>query len=185
MASSPSPPPPANASAQSTTQGPATQPSAPPVSIVPSQLAKAYSFVHPVLLLALLATRFQALVADPVTELLNSLAPLVLLQLIYAIICLPPAGTIKHHASETVSPGGSVESDEKKKPAASASSGSAPATGTVLRTGKVGYRRRTPASKGSIVTGAWARLIVCLSFRCHTGSFHHHHHLLLLLLHVN
>ncbi|KAH1788255.1 Glycosylphosphatidylinositol (GPI) anchor assembly protein [Aspergillus fumigatus] len=70
---SPSPLRAANAASSAPVPPPAMKPSAPPVNILPTQLARTYSFVHPAALLAILATRFQALVADPVAEMLNTL----------------------------------------------------------------------------------------------------------------
>ncbi|GIC84400.1 PIG-F family protein [Aspergillus udagawae] len=89
----------------------AMKPSAPPVNILPTQLARTYSFVHPAALLAILAVRFEALVADPVAEMLNTLPFLALLQVTYVMVCLPPAGSVL--SSSPVSPVG--EGDEKEK----------------------------------------------------------------------
>ncbi|GFF33118.1 glycosylphosphatidylinositol anchor biosynthesis protein 11 [Aspergillus udagawae] len=89
----------------------AMKPSAPPVNILPTQLARTYSFVHLAALLAILAVRFEALVADPVAEMLNTLPFLALLQVTYVMVCLPPAGSVL--SSSPVSPVG--EGDEKEK----------------------------------------------------------------------
>lgn len=70
------------------------KPSAPPVNILPTQLARTYSFVHPAALLAILAARFEALVANPVAEMLNTLPFLALMQVTYVMVCLPPAGSV-------------------------------------------------------------------------------------------
>ncbi|KAB8237475.1 PIG-F family protein [Aspergillus alliaceus] len=74
-------------------QGPTTPKSAPPINILPTTSSKVYALVHPILLLSLLATRFNALVADPITELLNDLPFLALLQVTFVMTCLPPAGS--------------------------------------------------------------------------------------------
>ncbi|KAJ5342743.1 hypothetical protein N7541_011867 [Penicillium brevicompactum] len=86
MASDPSSP------GASTPQPPAEKPSAPPVNILSSPLARVYSIVHPALLLALGATQFEPLVANPTKGLLTTLPWLTLIQISYVIICLPPQG---------------------------------------------------------------------------------------------
>lgn len=107
------------------------------MSFLSSQPARIYSVAHPLLLLSLLAIRFQRLVSDPVTELLNDLPVLAILQLSYVMICLPPAGS---------GPGSKpADSDEKK-----------PSQGQ-LRAGKPGYRRRQAKSD---VGGISMKLIV-------------------------
>lgn len=132
----------------SPSQAPAEKPSAPPVNILPSQLAKGYSYVHPVLLLTLCAARFQALVADTVQELLRDLPWLALLQISYVMLCLPPAGS-----TQAIEAGS--EGEEKKK--AAPRSPSSPAV--ALRPGKLGYRRKQQTGKHGW-SGAWAKLMV-------------------------
>lgn len=128
-------------------QAPAEKPSAPPVNILPSQLARTYSFVHPILLLALCFLRFEALVADPVKELLQDLPWLTLLQISYALLCLPPAGSTPSTDS--------TPSDDDKKKAPRSPSGPA----VSLRPGKPGYRRKQHTGK-SDWAGLWAKLMV-------------------------
>lgn len=135
-----------SSSAQS--QAPAEKPSAPSVNILPSQLAQIYSFVHPILLLALGATRFDAVVINPKTELLNCLPWLALLQLFYVVLCIPPAGSTE---SSSLS-----DTEEKKKAAPRSPTGPA----VTLRPGKPGYRRKQTAGKNDWA-GLWARLMVC------------------------
>ncbi|GFF22339.1 glycosylphosphatidylinositol anchor biosynthesis protein 11 [Aspergillus udagawae] len=101
----------ANAASSAPVPPPVMKPSAPPVNILPTQLARTYSFVHPAALLAILAVRFEALVAEPVAEMLNTLPFLALLQVTYVMVCLPPAGSVL--SSPPVSPVG--EGDEKEK----------------------------------------------------------------------
>ncbi|KAL4894446.1 GPI biosynthesis protein Pig-F [Aspergillus ambiguus] len=118
-------------SSTSSPTSPSSQPppapkSAPPVSIQPTQLAQTYATIHPLLLLTLLAARFDAFVADPVAELTSDLPLLAILQVAYMTICLPPAGDDPHHADD--------KDRESKK--------SSTAGGMVLRPGKPGYRRR-------------------------------------------
>jgi phosphatidylinositol glycan class F len=134
----------------SSSQAPAEKPSAPPVNILPSQLAQGYSYVHPVLLLALCAFRFDALVADPVQELLRDLPWLALLQMFYVMLCLPPA---RSQASEAGS-----DSEEKKKTAPR----SPPSPAVTLRPGKPGYRRKQQTGKHDWA-GVWAKLMVRVS----------------------
>lgn len=78
------------------------KPSAPPVSILSSPIARIYSIAHPALLLALGATHFEVLVADPTAGLLSSLPWLTLLQISYVVICLP-AGSVENAPAETKS----------------------------------------------------------------------------------
>lgn len=125
MASTPPSP-----SASTTALAPPTpKPSAPAVPFLSSKTARAYSFIHPFLLLGLLALRFDALVSDPVAELLNDLPLLALLQVGYVMICLPPAGSGHPTRSAGETGGDSAGEDKRKVP-------------PVVRAGKVGYRRR-------------------------------------------
>jgi phosphatidylinositol glycan class F len=121
--------------ASSLSQAPIEKPSAPPVNILPSKLAQVYSYAHPILLLAICAARFEALVANPVQELLADLPWLALLQLFYVILCLPPAAS----------------------PAADSSSAS-DAKATRSRSGKPGYRRKN--SGKNVWAAVWAKLMV-------------------------
>jgi phosphatidylinositol glycan class F len=88
----------------STPTAPAEKPSALPINILPSPVARIYSVVHPALLLTLCATRFEALVEDPTKELLSTLPWLALIQISYAVICLPPAGSTPSTESSASSP---------------------------------------------------------------------------------
>ena len=114
------------------------------------------------MLLAVLVVRFRALVADPVAELLNDLPFLALLQVGYVMVCLPPAGSVvaappsSSSSSAGASAGASEASsdgDEKKRPSSGAG------TGTVVRPGRVGYRRKHHAKSDS--AGLAAKLVVC------------------------
>lgn len=109
--------------------------SAPPVNILLSPIARVYSFVHPVLLLGLCGLRFQALVANPAQELLADLPWLVLLQMTYVTVCLPPAG------STDTGPLSAADSEEKKKSAPRSPSGPS------VRPVKPGYRRKQQTGK--------------------------------------
>ncbi|KAI9035602.1 PIG-F family protein [Aspergillus affinis] len=136
------------------TNVPPVSPASPAIPVLPTPLAQTYVFLNPCLLLGLLALRFQSLTTDPVAELLNDLPLLALLQLIFVMICLPPAGSVLSSKPETVD-----VDDKKDKAPASPSGGSAGSV--VLKPGKVGYRRRSAkndSSSGSFV----AKLIPAL-----------------------
>lgn len=75
-----------------TGQPPASKASS-PIELLPSSIAPIFSQIHPALLLSAYYLRFPALVADPKATLLNSLAPLAIVQMSYAVICLPATGT--------------------------------------------------------------------------------------------
>lgn len=64
-----------------------------PIELLPNDLARLVSQAHPALLLAAYYIRFPALVADPVSTLLHSLAPVAAVQIIYAVTCLPHVGS--------------------------------------------------------------------------------------------
>lgn len=77
----------------SSTGQPAPPKASLPIELLPTGLAPIFTHIHPVLLLSAYYLRFPALVADPTQTLLNSLAPLAVVQMGYAIICLPATGT--------------------------------------------------------------------------------------------
>ncbi|CAG8068113.1 unnamed protein product [Penicillium salamii] len=106
MASDPSSP------GQSTPQTPTEKPSTPPVNILSSPVSRVYSIIHPALLLALGAAHFETLVANPTKGLLNSLPWLTLSQILYVVICLPPAGS-----TETTAPADGKSSSRSPGPA--------------------------------------------------------------------
>ncbi|KAF2239284.1 hypothetical protein EV356DRAFT_169359 [Viridothelium virens] len=64
-----------------------------PVEIRPTDAARLYTHVHPMLLLAGYFFQFRSIVADPVLALTSGLLPLSVLQISYLITCLPVAGT--------------------------------------------------------------------------------------------
>lgn len=64
-----------------------------PVELLPTDLARVLTNVHPVLLLSAYYLRFPALVADPITTLLQLLPILAIFQIVYAAFCLPPTGS--------------------------------------------------------------------------------------------
>lgn len=124
-------------------QTPVEKPLVPPVNVLPSSIAQTYSYVHPILLLSLGATRFNGLVENPVQELLSDIPWLAGLQLTYVILCLPPAGSTSHSEGPT--------HDAK-----------APRT---LRSGKPGYRRKHSGKNDW--AGVWAKLMVCSHLQIH------------------
>ncbi|KAJ5807923.1 hypothetical protein N7474_009192 [Penicillium riverlandense] len=144
------------ASSSSTPGQPVVEkPPTPPVNVLPSPTAQIYSFVHPALLLTLCAFRFDALTANPARELLNTLPWLLLLQLSYVVICLPPVGTVPSPSSSKATDTGSpVPGDGERK--------SAPRTpsspSVALRPGKPGYRRKQQTGK-NVWAGIWAKLM--------------------------
>ncbi|KAF2806285.1 glycosylphosphatidylinositol anchor biosynthesis protein 11 [Mytilinidion resinicola] len=72
------------------TPGIKPRPAATPIDILPTDAARLYTHIHPALLLSLYALRFNAIVADPVPALLQTLIPLSALQIAYVTVCLPP-----------------------------------------------------------------------------------------------
>ncbi|KAF2490104.1 hypothetical protein BU16DRAFT_471018 [Lophium mytilinum] len=72
------------------TPGIKSRPAATPIDILPTDAARLYTHIHPALVLSLYALRFNAIVADPVPALLQTLIPLSTLQTAYVTICLPP-----------------------------------------------------------------------------------------------
>ena len=60
------------------------------ISVLPTNTARVYTNIHPVLILALYCICFPSLVANPVSTLKKALAPLAHLQITYCVVCLPP-----------------------------------------------------------------------------------------------
>ncbi|RHZ54133.1 PIG-F family protein [Aspergillus thermomutatus] len=148
----------ANAASSAPVPPPVMKPSAPPVNILPTQLARTYSFLHPAALLAILAVRFEALVAEPVAEMLNTLPFLALLQVTYVMICLPPAGsapsskTGSDSGSGATSPVGEGDDKEKEK------------RKLPLRAGKLSRRKTQSHSAGLSAKLTPALLSLTLTF---------------------
>ncbi|KFG81344.1 glycosylphosphatidylinositol anchor biosynthesis protein 11 [Metarhizium anisopliae] len=65
----------------------------PSVAVIDTPLSKSIALLRPGLILGLLALRFNSLVADPVPTLQLALPAVALVQTVYAIICLPVAGS--------------------------------------------------------------------------------------------
>jgi GPI ethanolamine phosphate transferase 2/3 subunit F len=64
-----------------------------PIDALDDSLAHIYANIHPLLVLSIYFFRFNYIVEDPITSLLNGLAPLGILQIVYVVLCLPPAGS--------------------------------------------------------------------------------------------
>lgn len=78
----------------------ASEPKLQSVNLLDSPLPKAYTHIHPVLVLTVLYASFSSLVADPVTSLAYLLIPLAVLQTAFCILCVPPSND-----SRTTTPG--------------------------------------------------------------------------------
>lgn len=111
------------------------RPSQPPVTILSSPFAQTYAHIHPILLLSIYVLRFSALVADPVSTLWTSIAPLAALQVVYVVVCLP------------ASAGGSSSGDGGK--------------GTPKRKG-LGVGKESRGESGGGGGGLGGKIIVCL-----------------------
>lgn len=81
----------------------------PSVAVIDTPLSKSIALLRPGLILGLLALRFNSLVADPVPTLQLALPAVALVQTVYAIICLPVAGSQSAKVVRKPRPG------EKKK----------------------------------------------------------------------
>ncbi|KAI2473197.1 GPI biosynthesis protein family Pig-F-domain-containing protein [Annulohypoxylon bovei var. microspora] len=80
------------------------------VQTIASPLAQVVRHAYPVLLISLFLIRFDSLVADPVAAMSNSLPIVMAMQVMYAVTCLPPAG------SQATKPAKKLRPGEKKKP---------------------------------------------------------------------
>ncbi|CZS98516.1 related to GPI-anchor biosynthesis protein PIG-F [Rhynchosporium agropyri] len=64
-----------------------------PIELLPNDIARIFSQIHPAILLSAFYLRFSALVAQPTSTLLSSLLPLAVVQILYAVVCLPAVGS--------------------------------------------------------------------------------------------
>lgn len=80
------------------------------VRIMESSQAQVVRHLHPVLLASLFLARFSTLVADPVSTMSSAIPVVVVVQVTYAITCLPAAG------SQIAKPAKKLRPGEKKKP---------------------------------------------------------------------
>ncbi|KAK0664139.1 Glycosylphosphatidylinositol anchor biosynthesis protein 11 [Lasiodiplodia hormozganensis] len=70
-----------------------------PIETLNTDIARIYTHIHPILVVSIFAVQFNGVVADPVPSLFNALIPLSVLQLVYAILCLPAAGSATSKSS--------------------------------------------------------------------------------------
>ena len=77
------------------------------VSLLDSDLARIYTHIHPLIILSIYFLSFSLIVADPVSALASLLAPLIALQVLYVVVCLPPTGShnVPGHAGKNKSAG--------------------------------------------------------------------------------
>ncbi|KAL1856350.1 hypothetical protein VTK73DRAFT_8307 [Phialemonium thermophilum] len=87
-----------------------------PVRINPSPAARAARHIHPVLLLSLFVYGFRSLVADPVSWMWRSLPVLIAIQAVYAVVCLPVAGSQSAKAAKKTRPGEKKNSADSSGP---------------------------------------------------------------------
>ncbi|RAL14334.1 PIG-F family protein [Aspergillus homomorphus CBS 101889] len=113
--------------------------SQPPVRILPTKVARIYSLAHPAAVLLGFAVRFPNLVHDPISEMLNAIPFLAASQVVFTIICLPPAG-------------GSLEAAGSGSSSSTSSGFSSGSSNIILRPGRPA--RRKGGSGGSGAAGA-------------------------------
>lgn len=63
------------------------------IPTISAQDGRKYNALHTVAVVALFVFQFRALVVDPYRIMLLDLAPLIILQCVYCVACLPPTGT--------------------------------------------------------------------------------------------
>ncbi|MCJ1246202.1 Glycosylphosphatidylinositol (GPI) anchor assembly protein [Trapelia coarctata] len=86
-------------------------PTSQPITLLSTPTARTFAHLHPVLLSAYYYLHFSSLVATPVPTLFADLVPLSLLQLAYAITCLPPTKSI----STTATPAQKTKTGKPKR----------------------------------------------------------------------
>ncbi|KAF4308020.1 GPI biosynthesis protein Pig-F [Botryosphaeria dothidea] len=72
-----------------------------PIETLNTDIARIYTHIHPFLVVSIFALQFNGIVEDPVSSLFNALIPLSVLQVVYAILCLPAAGSSSSKSSGT------------------------------------------------------------------------------------
>lgn len=80
-----------------------------PIPVLDTPLAKGVSLARPALLLGLFAARLDALISDPVSTLWSALPVVAAIQAVYAVLCLPGAG------SQLAKPARKTRPGERKK----------------------------------------------------------------------
>lgn len=111
-----------------------------PISVLPTDIARFYTHLHPIIILAVYYFCFPYLVANPVSVLSKALAPLAHLQITYCVVCLPQSSGSSTPAST------SLKSPAPRKRVQFAQSA-----------------KSKPASVGSRITPAIISLLLCLS----------------------
>ncbi|GLA96427.1 glycosylphosphatidylinositol (GPI) anchor assembly protein [Aspergillus tubingensis] len=155
---SPPPSPLTTNSAASAPPDTSNKPAAPPVNILPTQLATTYSYIHPAALLSAFAARFPALVNDPVSEMAQQLPFLALAHVAYVMICLPAAGS-----SDSATTAAAATPTSPSTPTIPSASSTGTTTGSttngnvILRPGRVGRRRTKDSSSSSSSTASAIR----------------------------
>ncbi|KAI9754952.1 MAG: hypothetical protein M4579_004488 [Chaenotheca gracillima] len=96
-----------------------------PIDLLHSEAARVFTHVHSVLILSLCYLRFDSLVEDPVSSLVASLLPLVVIQLSYVITCLPAT------SSSNVGGAGNAASSNKSSKAGAQRKKQGQATGGI------------------------------------------------------
>lgn len=86
-------------------ESPKPTPTVQAIATLDTTASKLLSSARPALLLALLAGRFHAFVEDPVSELQAGLVVLGVLQVTYAVVCLPAAGSQQAKPARKQRPG--------------------------------------------------------------------------------
>lgn len=116
----------------------------PAINILSNAAAQAYAHVHPTVMLALYTLRFRALVADPVSTLLNDLPLYTGLQVAYVVTCLPQAGSPhqQHHQHSDISGAGSADTSLPSLNSPGAAAVTATGGGGYMKAGKAPYRKK-------------------------------------------
>lgn len=83
----------------------------PVIALLDNPAALAVSIAHPLVLGALFVWRFGSLVTDPVEELQLALPVVAFVQVVFAAVCLPPAGSQGGRAVKKARPGEKKRSD--------------------------------------------------------------------------
>ncbi|GME43972.1 Recombination hotspot-binding protein [Neofusicoccum parvum] len=88
-----------------------------PIETLNTDIARIYTHLHPFLVVSIFALQFNGVVADPAASLFNALIPLSVLQVVYAILCLPAAGSSssKSSGARRKGPGGKAEAGVSSK----------------------------------------------------------------------
>lgn len=91
-------------------------PAAAPIEVLETDMARLYTHVHPILVLSLYTISFSGVVADPISGLTYTLPWVLVLQIVYTAVCLPPmeGGTASAEKKRS--------GEKKRKPVSSSSS---------------------------------------------------------------